>query len=479
MRKITLIVIAFMSIFSLFDVQAQTRKGMVDSLTTIDPEIRKYFPRWKVCETDLQIQIFQAFRLLGFSDKLLNKSKIEILAAPRNDEYVPFDILLIKCGDGTMNSAEIAGNFTQNLYNIIAGEAFFARAKNPPQTDLRARDYCYVEIPPEIPVSSTEAEAIINYLRPSNVDHSFSVSLFDQSLKFGSSGFWLSNIMGNDEVGYPFWNGGESKIILQRPLYANTDAKTVKAIPYLLDMYIGGAYKINAGIDPKGTLLSWVAPRKLNNGPGGKIVTGLDFNMPFHPQLGLHLNAEIPLQSLRQIGIDEPSFAYTQADETVDFYEDDYRYGTYKINKIAHELRGTGQIAAYYYWWPGEASGNFENFLRFDLGISYCEVRQLGVYRDTSENITYMTPHGVSGLQTFKPNEFADWVYAKLEYRNSAFWPFGISAQLSNQMLLGRIYVPLVNWLYIEAKVATTLRPKRPYESGTFFMVSPVIRLTI
>ena len=128
MRKISLIVITLLSIISFIDVHAQTRRGMVDSLTTIDPEIRKYFPRWKICETDLQIQINQAFKLVGFDEKLLSKTKIEVLAAPRPDEYSPFDILLIKCGDATMNSAEISANFTQNLINIISGESFFARS---------------------------------------------------------------------------------------------------------------------------------------------------------------------------------------------------------------------------------------------------------------------------------------------------------------------------------------------------------------
>jgi hypothetical protein len=452
---------------------------MIDSLTTIDPEIRKYFPRWKICETDLQIQIYQSFKLLGFPKEQLSKTKIEVLAAPRPDEYNAFEILLIKCGEATLNSAEINANFSPALYNIISGESFYSRVNNPPETEVRSRDYCYVEIPPESPVSSTEANAIIDFLKPDDVTHAFSISLFDQSFKFGNSGFWLSNTVGNDEVGYPFWSAGESKVILQRPLYANTDNETNTAIPYLLDMKLGGAYKINSGIDPSGTILSWIPDRKLNMGPGGKLVTGLDFNMPFHPQFGLHFNMEIPLTEIKREGIDPGDYAFTDVSDDVDFDPDNPNYGRYQIYGIVNQLRGTGQLALFYYWWPGADKGNYDNFLRFDIGMSYAEVRQSAAYYDTTDHVHYMDPNGITGLQTFKPNEFGDWVYAKLEYRNSAFWPFGISAQYSNQILMGRVYVPLVNWLYIEAKIATPLRPLRPYENKVFFMVSPVLRLTI
>lgn len=479
MKKITLLIIMILSLVGTIHMKAQTRKGMIDSLTTIDQEIRKYFPRWKICETDLQIQIYQAFKLLGFPKEKLSKNKIIILAAPRNDEYEAYNILLIKCGGVSMNSAEINSNFSSSLYNILSGESFYARANNPPQTEVRSRDYCYEEIPPDVPVSATEANAIINFLRPSDVTHAFSISMFEQSLKFGKSGFWISNSIGNDEVGYPFWSAGESKISLQRPLYANTHEETNTAIPYLLDITLGGVYKINSGIDPSGTALSWIPARKLNMGPGGKLLAGLDFNMPFHPQFGIHFNMEMPLTEMRKEGIDLNDYAYTNVPDNVDFDTDNPNYGKYKITDIVNQLRGTGQATLFYYWWLGANEGKYDNFFRFDLGMSYAEVRQSAVYYDTTDHMNYMDPNGITGLQTFKPNEFGDWLYAKLEYRNSAFWPFGLSVQYSNQILMGRVYVPLVNWLYIDVKVATPLRGLRPYENKVFFMVSPVLRLTI
>lgn len=476
MRRIAYLLILVLSLFSI-EAKSQSRQ-LLDSLTTIDPEIRKYFPRWKLCETDLQIQLYQAFKLIGFDEKLLSKSKIEILSAPRTDPYTAFDILLISCGKATMNSNEISLNLGKKLTDILAGEEFFA-TKNPPPSDIRVRDYCFVEIPPEIPVSSTEAEAIIDFLKPSNAKHAFTLSLFEQSLKIGETGFWMSNKVGNDEIGYPFWSAGESKILLQRPLYANQDSKTSNKIPFLLKIHLGGGYRLASGINPQGTILSWVPSRLLNQGTDGKIIAGLDFNMPFHPQLGVHFNLEVPLNQMKKIGIDEDKWASILPGTDVDFNIDDSRKDKFSLKGVSQIMRTTGQFSAFYYLWLNEGKGDFENFFRFDLGLSYSEVRELGMYRDTAQAITFLDFNGIQGLRTWKPNEFGDWLYFKVEYRNQATWPFGASIQYSNQILLARVYVPIVNWLYIEGKIATPLRGVRPYENNTFFMISPVLRLTI
>ena len=90
-----------------------------------------------------------------------------------------------------------------------------------------------------------------------------------------------------------------------------------------------------------------------------------------------------------------------------------------------------------------------------------------------------MTTEDVNGLKLYKPNTFGDWVYFKVEYRNQAVYPFGISFQYANQIGLGRVYLPIFKWLYLEAKYATPLRTKNPFEMDNYFMISPVIRITI
>lgn len=481
MRRLLYLVILILSLLSI-EAKSQKRE-ILDSLTTIDPEIRKYFPRWKVCETDLQIQLYMAFRAVGYDEKKLSKSKIEILSAPRVDPYVAYDILLITCGEATMNSTEIAANLGKKLTDILCGEDFYA-TKTPPQSEIRSRDYCYIDIPAENPISATEADAIVDFLKPSNAKHAFTLSLFEQSLKIGDTGFWLSNKVGNDEIGHPFWSAGMAKATLQRPLYANPDSKTSNRIPYLIDAFMGAGYRLTSGVNTNGTILSWVTKRKLNEGDGGKLIAGMDFNMPFHPQFGFHINAEIPLNTLKQEAIDESKWASVENNSNdpahyVDFEPTDARYGVYNISSVATVLRATGQISAFYYLWLNEGKGDFENFFRFDLGINYYEMREYGIYRDTDKQITFLEPGGIVGLNTYRPKEFGDWVYAKAEYRNQAIWPFGASVQYSNQTVLGRVYIPLVSWLYIEAKLAVPCRGLRPFENKTFFMISPVLRLTI
>ena len=73
-----------------------------------------------------------------------------------------------------------------------------------------------------------------------------------------------------------------------------------------------------------------------------------------------------------------------------------------------------------------------------------------------------------------------DWLYAKVEYRNQAVFPFGMSVQYSNNIMLGKLYVPVIKWLYVEAKVGINLRENNRYFEGqTFFMISPVVRITL
>lgn len=468
MKKILSITLLLLAFVSYFRAEAVNRKSIIDSLTTVDPEIRKYFPRWRICETDLQLQIYQAFRLSGYDANLLSKSDIEILAAPKNNNSLPYDILLVTCGKATMNAVEIDRYLGVKLRDIINGyTSFIYKDQNP----TPIRDYCYQEIPPEIPVTETQAATIVSYLYPTNVDHAFTLSLFDQALKIGETGFWLKNMIGSDDIGYPFWSAGESKVVLKRPLYVNFDPATSKGIPYLIDAYLGGGYRITGGIDNKGTILSWVSSRVLNQGPGGKLVAGLDFYMPFYPLIGVHINTEIVLREIQDEIIKPGDYGFTPLRDDV-LWEGEEKG---RLDGIVPLLRSTGQATVFYNWWIDNNKPNPEHYMRFDVGISYSEVKEVGLYNDK-----YLTPFGLTGLNLYKPNELGDWIFLKAEYRSQSTWPFGLSMQYSNQILLSKIHIPLFgNWFYLEGKYATPLRGLRPYETKNFFMISPVLRLTI
>jgi hypothetical protein len=213
MKKIiyrTIFLISLVSVFLISGTSAakaqESDSSVYARLTSIDPELLQYFPRWYVCESDLQAKIFNAFRVLGYRRDRLDQQKIMVTAQPVANAEDPYEILIVECGLERMTAQEMSSN----LPNILS------------KLSERTRQYCYSEIPTTTPASLPQTEAIVSFLQPTNVNHSFMLSAFEQSLKLGKSGFWVKNIMGTDQVGYHFWNAGEAKVVLQRPLYINS-----------------------------------------------------------------------------------------------------------------------------------------------------------------------------------------------------------------------------------------------------------------
>lgn len=466
--------------------EAQTIKEQTESyltqLGTIDPEVQKLFPRWIICEPELQIQIRRAFVLAGYNKSKLDENKIEVIAIPKGEidedepEAEPYRLLHIKCGTEGMNGQEIR-RYMRSLEGIIAGEERFLSKDDNMEA---SRDYCYEDIPPDISLTESQKKAIVDFFEPTNKTHSMSISFFEQSLKIGETGFWLKNIIGNDDIGYPFWAAGESKVIVKKPLYKNTDHKTSRSIPELINFSFGFAYNYKNGLDNNNGILGWVPQRQLNNFPGGKVLGAIDFSLPFHPRAGVHFDVEIPLTSLDDEDIKAGDFYYYETANPLIHRRPPADVDVFD-NLVAPVLRETGRFSLFYNFWFPEKSP--ENFLRVDLGISYAEIREMAIYEETKgigNVVRHLYNNDVEGLTTYKPSELGDWLFLKAEYRNMAGIPFGVSLQYSNQILLGRGYFALFSdWLLLELKLAKTLRNSNPFEKDIFFMVSPVIRLTI
>lgn len=439
--------------------KGQNQERIVEQLKTIDPEILQYFPRWRICEPDLQIQIKQTFALTGYDPAKLDQTNIVITSAPiREDLPEPeFDLILIECGTEKMVAQEISQNMRKLAFKI--GDS--------------KRPYCFVEIPPSQPPSAPQADEIINYMEPTNVTHAFTLSAFEQTLKIGKSGFWLKSSIGTDQIGYHYWSSGEARVQLQRPLYTNIDPGTRRAIPYLINARLGMAYRLVGALDGQERLLDFIPGRKLNAGAGGKLVAGIDFHLPMHPRVGVSLNMELPLKGISAVDAIDPKTYYMYDMGTRLLFAPGYNEDPYAIAPI---LRSTGQATVFYNIWMG-ARGP-ENFFRIDAGINYVEVQEAAVFSDTVNQRSYIGVEGVSGLIKYHPVQALDWFYGKIEYRNQGSFPFGLSIQYANQVLLGRVYVPLLgDWLMLEGKYSTPLRTVRPYELDNFFMVSPVLRL--
>lgn len=482
MRKIFIVIMMITMLgINKIDLFALPKADIINSLTSIDPEILKYFPRWKICETDLQNQIKLSFLLLG-KDSTKLSNDIVVIAAPVDYKAKPveksFKLLYLSCGEESISSFEIENKYSRELVSYISGKAAFNNNTIESDDPYLRRDYCLIDIPPSNPTSNSQTQAIVNFLEPNNVNHSFSMSLFDQSLKLGKTDFWIRSSIGTDYIGYHFWESGESRVILKRPLYKNTDAETSDRIPNLIDAYLGYGFRLTMGLNGNSSL-NWITKRLLNAGPGGKLVGGFDFYMPFHPVAGVHFNVEVPLKSLaNEPAIEESDYGIISVDPNDVYFNQYSPHIGNDINKVAPLLRATAQFSLFYNLWINKAKP--ENYLRFDLGMTYSEVREVAVYREKPAEISYLVYDNVDGLKTYKPEEFGDWLYLKAEFRNQATYPFGLSIQYANQMLLARVYLPILgDWLYVEGKYSTPLRGKRYYEIENFFMISPVIRLTI
>lgn len=129
----------------------------------------------------------------------------------------------------------------------------------------------------------------------------------------------------------------------------------------------------------------------------------------------------------------------------------------------------------------------YEHFVRLSLGISYQDFAR-GVYHITRSLPAKPIP--VSGSEyadavvysgLIHPTEFGDWFYFKTEYLNQSGFPFSASIQLANRNLTFSGVIPVIpNWLLIEGKFSSTiLGDKRPWETGSMFMVSPMLRFRI
>jgi hypothetical protein len=444
-----------------------TDSTILSSIQTIDPEILKYFPRWTVCQPEMQVKIQQAFTRLGFPANMLDINRITVTAAPKTGDYI--QIILIQCGAATIKKADIS-----KIGKVSA--------------ELSAKEtYCYKDVPLTDLPDKDQRDAIINYKMPTNTTHSIVLSGFEQALKIGNEdvGFWIVNKLGTDEIGYHFWSAGEAKTILQRPLIKNDDKDSKIAIPFLVNAKLGYGYRLNNEVATK-DFLNIIPDRKLSIAQGGKFIAGLELFAPFHPQAGINFNLELPLQPVRRANtVDISSYRkFALGEERFEIEDEtgiiDPTLSADDRRNVVPILRATGQVTLFYNWWIDEKA---DNFFRADAGISYAEVREAAIFKSSLPENRFFDYLGfdAENLMTYKPNEFTDWLYLKLEYRNQKDFPFGMSVQYSNQIFLGTAYVPIFGeWLYLEGKYSTPLtREARPYELKNFFMISPVLRLTI
>jgi hypothetical protein len=445
--------------------ERELRENIRD-LTTLDPDIERYLPRWRILESDLKIKIAHFFNLMGVP---VNEADSMIVTATFPDPGTNVqELLSLRVGENAASS--ISG--TERLRNELGVRLY---------EDILRRDYQHVVIEPAVPVTENARERMPNVFYPATARQFVAISAFRQSVQLGRSGARLEHMIGNDEIGYHFWQSGQGRAWAHYPIIPLTDPELrSRGVPDIFTIDLGIAYRMKFGSPDDNFLGDVISPRKLNGAIGPKAYTRIEYRLPQINDLGFSINAEVPFNKLT-------SPTEVKADQSiVRLYE---ATGRGEPLHTAYFLRTVAQGALFWENWLG-GDDSYEHFFRISLGVSYQEYARAtvgevveGVY----EPFTEVDPlnklgNAVSYTGLIHPTEFEDWLYAKVDYLNQSGFPFGLSAQLSNRNLMVNGFIPVIrNWLFLEAKYSTPLLRDEaaPWEYNTFFMISPVLRFEL
>ncbi len=472
--------------------------GVSKALTELDTRALPFLSRWTVCEAQVQKIVQQYFNTAG-KQPGPDLAKIAIWGEPKKTGK--YEIYMIKCGAATVVKKEIEESM-QAIKDLLSqpigedGEEKYCH-------DFVTQSSVGGKVPSDIQQKVGIGEN--NYRMPTGGRQYFSLSAFEQLLRVGSTNWWIQNIIGNDQAGYQFWNAGEAKALIRRPLINNLNDATRRVVPNLLKFHLGYSYRLNDNVDNRSILGDLVPKRKLNIAPQGRLVGGMEAFIPLGEDMktsvfGVNVNIELPISNIsEERAIDASTFTKiplpgknspTWTLNSHPVADANYLFdlqGQPRNDVTTPILRTTGQVSFFYSWWlEVEGSENPpDNIFRVDVGINYTEVQDVGLVQSRSTGLQYFAYSGVKlnggGLMNYRPESLLDWAYAKFEYRNETTYPFGASLQFSNQILMGDLYFPLLgNWMYLELKYAKVLRDPRPYEGkGEYFMFSPVFRILI
>jgi hypothetical protein len=438
---------------------------MIDSAMTIDPDIERYLPRWKIQEADLKIKLAQYFKSLGVPVKETDSMIVTATFAQPNKEQ---SILSIRAG---RNGVLSGGERTRREL----GEGLYQR--------ILDRAYAYSVIEPATPVTESERTRIPSVLYPTNARQFIAVSAFRQAVQIGTTGARIEHLLGNDEIGYHFWESGQGKAIVHYPIIPldNPDLRA-NGVPDILTVDLGAAYRMKFGTPNDNFLGGVITPRRLNGSLGAKAVARVEYRLPQVNDIGFSLNTEIPLSKI--VPSEEFSINNSGIVSTVEPFKNGVRVDSLRV---AYFLRTVAQGTVFWETWLND----YEHFFRISLGASYQEFARASfarfnakggleraIYpRDTAVNVAGFVNEGL-----IHPTEPEDWIVAKVEYLNQSGFPFGLSAQLANRNLLVTGFIPVLpNWLFLEAKFSTPVLREQPapWELKSFFMISPILRFKI
>ena len=436
--------------------QSPTKRDLLENISdlqTLDPEIERYLPRWRVQEADLKIRLAQIFRLEGYEVDAAD-TFVVTASFPKEGQQ---DLLVIRANNLMMTNPAFSGK--SEIVDKLGLKLYDA---------LLARNYAFQVIPPATPITQATPVRTPSPLYPTNSRQFIALSASRQAVQIGTTGARVEHWIGNDEIGYHFWSSGQGRVFLNYPIIRLEDA-TLRAngVPDVLTFSLGAAYRLKFGDQGDDFLSGMITPRKLNGALGGKVLGRIEYRLPELDNFGFFVHAELPFSKVDTASVNPVGVTILRELKPRPSPIDSFNFNGYFLRNIA-------QGALFYEDWLN----NYEHFFRISAGISYQDIlRMSDRNKHKYANVLALEPSGL-----FHPTEVQDWIYAKVEYLNQAGFPFGASAQIANRNLLFHVFVPILpNWLFIEAKISTpVLRDDpQPWESKTFVMVSPILRFDL
>ncbi len=449
----------------------------IEDLRGLDPDIAKYLPRWRINEADLKAKMTLYFRSQGHD--VTTRDTIVVTGGLDQDNGQE-DILKISIP--TMPGAELNGR--AKIESEIGEDLY---------QDILAREtYAHSMIERETPITVDDKERVPNVLYPTNARQFVAVSAFRQAIQLGTSGARLEHLIGTDEIGYPFWSGGQAKAVVDYPIIRQSDpVLRSNGVPDILKFSLGIGYRLKFGQEGTSGAANLFAPRLLNGAAGAKAIVRTEYRLPEVNDLGVSFYTEVPLN--RRAGTEE-----IEGNSEVVWRESRRLLRDRNVSipvREAYFLRTVAQGNLFWETWLDD----YTHYLRFSFGASYQDVAvghlRVGDHFLDPDGKTLWNQNGVqdgaanpeglsnnilySGLN--HPDAVEDWIYAKVEYLNQSDFPFGFSAQLANRSLLLNGFVPIVpNWLFLQAKYSTPIvGDTMPWEQEPTIVVSPILRFML
>ena len=454
--------------------EAELREN-IKNLEELDPDVAVYLPRWRILEADLKTKLMLYFRSQGFDMKT---SDTVVVTAGFDRDNGQEDILKIEVpslpGASLNGRAKIESELGEGLYQEL----------------LQRSTYAHANIERESPLTEGGAERVPNVLYPTNARQFAAVSAFRQAIQLGTTGARLEHLIGTDQVGYPFWSGGQAKALVEYPIIRQDDVNLRAAgVPDILKFSLGIGYRLKFGQAGESGVADIFSPRLLNGAIGAKAIVATEYRLPQVNDLGVSIYAELPLN--KRTGTES-----VEGDDAVVWVPGEIRRRSTIPVRKAYFLRTIAQGNFFWETWLN----NYEHYFRFSLGASYQEVAEASLrvgtlYLDpdgetlrNKQGVVQSFPARPAGLANNveysaldHPDEVGDWIFAKIEYLNQSDFPFGFSAQLANRNLLLNGFVPIIpNWLFLQAKYSTPLlSDPQPWEQQPVIIVSPILRFML